>query len=74
MKYPKLFQGELITIDGNAYMVITGLSMSQYPLLKNSKKRLVYNVQLRSVKYNPDRIPEYIYCKNTEVPPYTKVK
>lgn len=61
-------------MDGNAYMVITGLSMSQYPLLKNSKKRLVYNVHLKSVRYLDEKAKNDIYCKNISMPCFEKVK
>ncbi|HXU28819.1 MAG TPA: hypothetical protein VN698_16435 [Bacteroidia bacterium] len=72
MKYPKLYVGDIITIDEVAYMVFTGIN----PELKYTKlaPRLKYNVALRSVVYNPERFPEYIYCKNTEMKPFKKVQ
>ena len=68
MKYPKLYSGEVITIDDIPYMVTKGLSEPT----RNNK--IVYNVELRSVKYLPEKYREYYRTKNTMLPPFEKVK
>ena len=75
MKYHKLYAGELITIDDNLYMVNHGLSPQQREECnRRENNKMVYNVHLRSVKYNPNKFPPDIYCKNTEVPVFSRIK
>lgn len=68
MKHPKVYIGQIVLINEDAYACITGLHHGQ-----PTHNRIVYNVALRSVKYDPDRIPEWIRCKNTELPPFKKL-
>lgn len=77
MKYSKLFTGEIITIDEVAYMVTLGIDKNVYDAMNRSQKakinRCIYNVELRSVQYNPEKFKEYYRCKNIELPPFERV-
>jgi len=75
MKYPKLFTNDAITINGYAYLVCTGINPEKRALVKSPEyNRMVYNIHLRSVKYDPNSHQPDYYCKNTELPPYEIVK
>lgn len=75
MKYHKLFMGDLITIDSIAYMVVSGLAYNKRAELKQGKyNKLVYNVHLKTVKYIDEKANRDIFCKNTELKNFEKVK
>lgn len=65
MTTPKLYKGDTILIDGNAYMVIVGLK--KHAIVSDDH---VYNVHLKSVRYDPNKFPPDIYEKNVNLPPF----
>jgi len=68
MTTPKLYKGDTILINDNAYMVIVGLK--KHAIVPDD---LVYNVHLKSIKYDPNKFPSDIYEKNINLPPFELV-
>lgn len=72
-KYPKIFVGDRLTIDGFDYMCTLGLNQNKKDVLKDKKfNKLKYQVALRSMKLptSTSRNKEYITILNTEIQNY----